>query len=48
MNCLRYLIDDLKAIDRDALAGITINNQEQYCHINRQNLVKKLVNPMLK
>lgn len=42
MNCLRYLIDDLKAIDRDALAGITINNQEQYCHINRQNLVKKI------
>lgn len=42
MNCLRYLLDELKNSDRDAIAGITIQDQEKYCHIEKHQLVKKI------
>ncbi|MCQ9291598.1 condensation domain-containing protein [Staphylococcus hyicus] len=42
MNCLRYLIDELKKNDQDSIAGITIQDQEKYCHIKKNQLVKKI------
>lgn len=42
MNCLRYLLDELKSDDCDSIAGITIQNQEKYCCIEKSQLVKKI------
>ena len=40
MNCLRYVLEELKHTDHDAIAGVTILNQQQYCRIERSQLVK--------
>ncbi|WP_409481097.1 condensation domain-containing protein [Staphylococcus aureus] len=42
MNCLRYILAKLKKDDSDAIAGITIQNQEKYCQIEKSQLVKKI------
>ncbi|WP_347563070.1 condensation domain-containing protein [Staphylococcus sp. 191] len=42
MNCLRYVLDELKKNDGDSIAGITIQDQEKYCHIEKKQLVKKI------
>ncbi|CAD7360794.1 MULTISPECIES: thioesterase domain-containing protein [Staphylococcus] len=36
------MLDELKTNDRDAIAGITIQDQEKYCHIEKHQLVKKI------